>query len=208
MTPATSSLALTPLADRQARAYVFRRMAEEGRARIVQYHLPEPSLDAWLEHTAPERAWFCTLSGCGPLCRDASSGFVSGLGHGPQESTPRARNLSSSPDGKAFPQLYAAVWINNFTGKAAFVHFVIFRGFEHLARHICHSTCRWAFSGGLACLLGLIPAVNRAALAAMRACGWQEIFRVPQACFVHRLGRHVDGVLCHFTPQLLHEAIQ
>ena len=165
-----AALSLTPLADRQARAYVFKRMAEEGRARIVQYHLPEPSLAVWLECTAPSKAWLCVTH--------------------------------------TDSRLAAAAWISDFTGKAAFAHFVIFRGFERMARHICHSACRWAFSGGLACLLGLIPAVNRAALATMRACGWQEIFRVPQACFVHRLGRHVDGVLCHFTPQLLHEAIQ
>jgi len=165
MIPAIS-LSLTPRADRQARADVFRRMAAEGRARIVQYNLPEPSLDAWLEHT--ERAWFCTLSVSGQPC--------------------------------------AAVWIRDFTGQSAFVHFVIFRGYEGLSRAACRLACRWAFSGGLACLMGLIPVVNRAALATMRDCGWREAFRVPKACFVHRLGRHVDGALCYFTPQLLSES--
>jgi len=102
----------------------------------------------------------------------------------------------------------AAVWITDFTGRAALFHFVVFRGFERLTREMCLMACRWAFDGWLACLMGIIPAVNRAALAAMAACGWKEVFRIPQACYVHRLGRHVDGALCHFTPKLLREAMQ
>ena len=183
MTP--DRISLTPAADEQARTYVFKRMLAEGRARIVQYQLPKPSLDVWLEHTAPDRAWLAAI--------------------------------------RADEQLAAAAWFTDFTGKTAFAHFVIFRGYEHISRQICHLACQWAFasavgdsltdedssdSGGLACLLGVIPAVNRAAIATMRASGWQEIFRIPQACFVHRLGRHVDGVLCHFTPKLLREAMQ
>ena len=165
------TISLTPLTGRDGRAYVFSRMLEEDRARIVQYMLPEPSLEIFLEGTAPEKAWFCVLH------TDES--------------------------------LAAAVWITDFVGKSALVHFVVFRRFAHRAREICHLACRWAFeSGKLACLMGLIPKVNRAALASMRASGWLEVFRIPQACHVHRLGRHVDGVLCCFTPQLLREATQ
>jgi len=164
------TISLTPITGWKDRAYVFKRMLEEGRARIVQYALPEPSLDVFLEGTAPEKAWLCILH--------------------------------------TAERLACAAWITNFTGKTAFAHFVIFRGFEPVSRTLCHLVCQWAFSGGLACLMGLIPAVNRAAIATMRASGWQEIFRIPQACFVHRLGCHVDGVLCHFTPKLLSEAMQ
>jgi hypothetical protein len=162
-------LHLTPVTDEAARAHVFKRMAEEGRARIVQYSLPHPSLDAWLDCTAPRNAWFCAIH--------------------------------------TDNRLAAAVWITDFHGKSALCHFVIFRGFERLQREMCRLSCRWAFSGGLACLLGLIPAVNRAAVETMLFCGWREVFRIPEACFVHRLGRHVDGVLCHFTPKLLSEAL-
>ena len=168
MTP--DRIKLIPAADAEARAHVFRRMLAEGRARIVQYQLPEPSLDVWLEHTAPDRAWLAAI--------------------------------------RADEQLAAAAWFTDFIGKTAFAHFVIFRGYEHLSRHICRLACQWAFSGGLACLLGVIPAVNRAAIASMRACGWREIFRIPQACFVHRLGRHVDGVLCHCVPKFLCEVMR
>jgi hypothetical protein len=170
MIPETVDLRLAPVADEAARAHVFTRMAAEGRARIVQYHLPEPSLDAWLAHTAPDRAWFCVAH--------------------------------------AGEALAAAAWFTDFTGRTAFAHFVIFRGYERMSRRICHLACQWAFSGGMACLLGVIPAVNRAAIASMRASGWREIFRIPQLCFVHRLNRHVDGVFCHFTPNLLCEAMQ
>ena len=150
------------------RARIFERMVSEKRAGIVQYSLPRPSLAAWMEDTAQDRAWFHVLEESG---REA-----------------------------------AAVWLTNFTGRAAFYHFVVFRGYGHLSRAFCHLSCRWIFSGGLACLMGVIPGINRAALAAMRASGWREVFRIPQACYVHRLGRHVDGALCHFTPQLLQEA--
>ena len=171
MIPETvSALQLTPLSDTQARAYIFRRMLEEGLARIVQYQLPAPSLDVWLAHTAPDKAWPAVVC----------------MGE----------------------RLAAAVWFTDFAGKTAFAHFVIFRGFGHLSAPICHLASQWAFSGGLVCLMGIIPAVNRAAIASMRAGGWREIFRIPQVCFVHRLGRHVDGVLCHFTPTLLHEVTQ
>ena len=167
MTHATISL--TPLSDKDARAYVFSRMLDEGRARIVQYTLPEPSLDEWLKCTDPKQAWFSILH------TDA--------------------------------RLACAVWINNFCGKSALVHFVVFRGFEHLSNTLCHLASAWAFDGGLACLLGLIPVTNRGAIACMRASGWKDVFRIPEACFVHRLGRHVDALLCHFTPKLLREAL-
>jgi hypothetical protein len=168
-------------------------MQEEGRAGIVQYHLPKPDLDAWLEHTAPDKAWFVAILDLG-----ASAGAVNASGA-----------CEASLSERRCKRLAAAVWFTDFTGKTAFAHFVIFRGCEHLARPICHLACRWAFAaGGLACLLGVIPAINRAAIATMRASGWQEIFRIPQACFVHRLGRHVDGVLCYFTPNLLREVMQ
>ena len=152
------------------RARVFERMAAERRIGMVQYSLAQPSLAAWMEGTAPDRAWFCILE------------------TGGQEA--------------------AALWITDFTGRAALYNFVIFRGFGHLARELCHLSCQWAFSDGLACLRGITPVVNRAALAAMRACGWREVFRIPQACYVNRIGKHVDGVLSHCTPDLLNEAMQ
>jgi hypothetical protein len=182
-------------------------MAEEGRARIVQYDLPEPSLDAWLEHTAPENAWFCVLnvsrSNSAPALPSGEEGEFSAKGVYSYGARPERKTKPDEASRQSCQKLCAAVWINGFTGKAALFHVVVFRGFTHLAREICRLSCRWAFSGGLACLLGLIPRVNRAALAAMGDCGWQEVLRIPKACFVHRKGCHVDGVLCRFTPNLL-----
>ena len=175
MTRAISTIHLTPSGAEADRTRIFQRMLAEGRAAIVQYHLPAPSLGEWLACTGPDRAWFGILS-----IRDA--GDAEGLPAG-------------------------AVWITDFSGKAALFHFVLFRGYGHLCRPFCRLACRWAFDGGLACLLGLIPSVNRAALAGMRVCGWRESLRIPQACYVHRLGRCVDGVLCHCTPKLLSEVV-
>ena len=102
----------------------------------------------------------------------------------------------------------ATVWVTDFMGKVALYHFVIFRGFESLHRELCWKSCQWIFSGGLVCLMGIIPSFNRAALSAMRNSAWREIFRIPKACYVYRFARHVDGVLCYFTPELLREAAQ
>ncbi|MDR0238686.1 MAG: hypothetical protein LBI88_00460 [Deltaproteobacteria bacterium] len=162
------TISLRPVTCMQERIAVFDRMVAERRIGMVQYSLPRPSLVAWMEGTAPDRAWFCVL--------------------------------------KDREQDACAVWITDFTGKAALVHFVVWRGFGRLSRELCWAACRWAFSGGLSCLMGIIPEINRAALAAMRDAGWQEVFRIPQVCYIHRLDRHVDGVLCHCTPKLLRAA--
>jgi len=174
MTRELRNIHLNPAGGAEDRTRIFERMSQEGRARIVQYSLPEPSLEEWLKCTDPAKAWFGIL---------------------------HTEPCAAQPEA-------GAAWITDFCGKTAFVHFVVFRGNGHLCRDMCRLTCQWAFDGGLACLLGLIPAVNRAAIAAMRASGWQEIFRIPQACYVHRLGRCVDGVLCHVTPKLFKEVLQ
>ena len=205
----TAELRLVPVTCREERAGIFQRMREEGRAQIVQYSLPEPDLAVWLEGTAPGRAWFCILSmdisSSGASLPSGKEGEFFATGVYSSGTRPEQKAKPDEASRQAVPA--AAVWISDFCGKTAFAHFVVFRGFTHLSTTLCHLASQWAFDGGLACLLGLIPAGNRAALAAMRASGWQEIFRIPQACYLHRLGRHVDGVLCHFTPKLLHEAM-
>jgi hypothetical protein len=127
------ALRLAPVADEAARAYIFKRMAAEGRARIVQYHLPEPSLDVWLAHTAPDKAWLAAILDSG-----TGSGAVSAGGA-----------CEASLSGRRCERLAAAAWFTDFTGKTAFAHFVIFRGYERMSRRICHLACRWAFASAV-----------------------------------------------------------
>lgn len=101
----------------------------------------------------------------------------------------------------------AGLWLfNGFSGKSAFVHFAIFRGYEAEAVRLCRYVARWALkSGKLTAILGLTPSVYRHALAVARATGFKEQCRVPDACYIRRCDRYVPGVVNMLTLKNLNE---
>ena len=91
--------------------------------------------------------------------------------------------------------------VNSFNGKSAYIHFAVFKGFEHYAVPMGKYVCKWLFDSGIKALLGLTPVVYRHALAVAYGIGFEKQCTIPGACYMHRKDKFVDGVLTMKTPK-------
>lgn len=103
------------------------------------------------------------------------------------------------------PKPLGLVWLNGFTGKAAFVHLTSFRGAER--KHTTAAARQFmamVFSARdpldksrhfLETLVGITPSSYSLALRFARACGFVEQARIPQAIHLAHEGRYEDAVL-------------
>ena len=98
-------------------------------------------------------------------------------------------------------EVAALVWVNGFSGKAAFMHFAFLPVAKPHLTAVTRKLCAWAFSGGLSAIIGVTPAVYRHVFPVLRLCGFIEQMRVPGGSFIARRNRHVDAVVNMLTQE-------
>ena len=108
-------------------------------------------------------------------------------------------------------QIAALTWLNCIEGRAARVHFVIFRKFwgRKTHRRIGWNLYRYILSrqdeaGYLFdCLYGVTPETNLLAWRAAIKCGWKLAGTIPARCFIAASAESVGGVVTSATREIL-----
>lgn len=108
-------------------------------------------------------------------------------------------------------EIAALAWFNGITSKMARTHFVIFRNYWgrknriRIGRQFFSYILTLEYGGRhmFDCLFGITPVNNPLAWKAAIACGWQERGIIPNACYMARDGKSIDGVLTCATRGIL-----
>ena len=116
------------------------------------------------------------------------------------------RDREGGPFGDETIEPAAACWLNNFNGKAAEMHWCVFSKFwnngsaaliRFAADKLIHMRNDEEYVFDV--LLGIIPVTNKRAIAMIQKAGAVADYVVPNALYIYREEKSVDGVLIHWT---------
>ncbi len=92
-------------------------------------------------------------------------------------------------------------YLNAFEGRTARMHFCFLAAGRPERREIGRTVLKWCFATfDFECLVGIVPAINRGAVAFALEAGGRRMGEIPGCCWIEKLKRTVAGVQFLFPP--------